>query len=160
MARPSVIPFWTDGDAAKQIQPPAGQINTGWTNGQKPPFRFMNWLFYQIGLWIQYLDSVAASAQVIVAADGSVTGASPNRTYVMNPTTGGVTFTVPAAATIGAGYRFTIKNNNVSSGFNVSFAAFNGTDTLEQEAITLAALGNLEVFTIESDGVSNYIIVG
>ena len=119
----------------------------------------MNWLFYYIGLWIEYFDGVIATDLVIVANDAGAAGALPNRTYLMNPVTLNTAFTLPAAS-LNLAARFTIKNNQVSSGFDVTFVAANGTDTLEQQAVGLTTLENLDQFTVESDGVSNWVVVG
>ncbi len=52
---PSVIPTWTDGNPAKQVQPPTPVQTLGWTAGERPPFQYMNWLFWLTGLWITWL---------------------------------------------------------------------------------------------------------
>jgi hypothetical protein len=47
---------WTDGDVLKQIEPSSGKKTTGWIWKEKPPFEWMNWLFYSLGLWTTYFD--------------------------------------------------------------------------------------------------------
>lgn len=55
-AKPTIIPYWTDGAANKVAQPTAAAQAQGFTAGQPPPFEYVNWLFYEIGQWVGYLN--------------------------------------------------------------------------------------------------------
>lgn len=57
--KPSTFLDWTDGSASYVTEPPSGQKTTGWTDGQRPPYQYMNWLFWLSDQWIQYLDDVS-----------------------------------------------------------------------------------------------------
>lgn len=48
MAKPASKPNWTDGDAAKVTEPTVGKKLLGWIADERPSFKFMNWLFYNI----------------------------------------------------------------------------------------------------------------
>ena len=57
--KPADRPEWTDANAAVRVQPSDGYKNTGWFSNLRPPFQFMNWLFYNIGTeWRGYFESV------------------------------------------------------------------------------------------------------
>lgn len=72
--KPTSKPTWTDGAAAKQVEPTAGKKILGWTRQERPPFQTMNWLFYLIGQWIDYfeqeIDAVTALKSVYDAVIG------------------------------------------------------------------------------------------
>jgi len=68
MSKPSDHIDWTDGDALKIQEPPTGKKELGWTNSEKPPFEWMNWLFYVIDQWLKYFETI--SDQVL--ATGSI----------------------------------------------------------------------------------------
>jgi len=55
-SKPTVIPYWTDGAANKVAQPTAAAQAQGFTQGQPPPFEYVNWLFHQLGSWVGYLN--------------------------------------------------------------------------------------------------------
>jgi hypothetical protein len=74
------------GSAQYLVQPPSGQLTTGWVGREAPPFRFANWTLYIIDQWIQYLDSTAGSA-------------SPTAVVTTGSTNSTITLTV--ASTIG-----------------------------------------------------------
>lgn len=60
-AKPTIIPYWTDGAANKVAQPTASASAQGFTAGQPPPFEYVNWLFYQLGSWVGYLNEAQNS---------------------------------------------------------------------------------------------------
>lgn len=74
LPKPSTNMDWTDGDAAKQVEPSAGKKLLGWVALERPPFEYMNFLFYNTDLWVKYLESItdetANNRQVIVNASG------------------------------------------------------------------------------------------
>lgn len=55
-SRPSTTPQWTDGNALKQVEPSGGKKLLGWTKSERPPFQFMNFLFYDIYNWVIWFD--------------------------------------------------------------------------------------------------------
>lgn len=57
MAKPASKPNWTDGDAAKVTEPTVGKKLLGWIADERPSFKFMNWLFYNITEWIDYFET-------------------------------------------------------------------------------------------------------
>lgn len=58
LPKPSTNVDWTDGAAAKQVEPSAAKKLLGWVALERPPFEFMNFLFYNLDLWVKYLESV------------------------------------------------------------------------------------------------------
>jgi hypothetical protein len=102
MSRPSTYVNWVpSGSSAYIQQPSAGQSTTGWVAGEAPPFQYMNWLFYYLDQWTQYLDGNQLNAAAyLLAADstflttiGTVTSGSASMTNVpiSISTTGNVT---------------------------------------------------------------------
>ena len=64
MAKPTSKPEWTVGNPSfgtVTIEPSAGKKQTGWTAGERPPFQFMNWLFWIINDWIDYFETTTDS---------------------------------------------------------------------------------------------------
>jgi hypothetical protein len=57
-SRPSTFINWTDGVNTKVVQPPTSKQLQGWVAAEAPPFQYMNWLFYILDQWTQYLDQV------------------------------------------------------------------------------------------------------
>lgn len=57
MAKPSDHLDWTDGAASKQVEPSGTKKLAGWLSGEKPPFQFMNWLFYFTDLWNKHFEA-------------------------------------------------------------------------------------------------------
>lgn len=65
MARPSAFPDWAttlanDGTTGQpnRAEPSAGKKITGFNFNEKPPRQDVNWLFWCINEWIEYLDSL------------------------------------------------------------------------------------------------------
>src|SRR5688572_4558252 len=61
--KPTTIPRFAGTDestpAANVVEPASGQKDTGWTQSQKPPSSYFNWLLFWIYAWIQYLSDGA-----------------------------------------------------------------------------------------------------
>lgn len=49
---------WTDGAPAKVQEPTGGKKLLGWAFKERPPFEFMNWLFFRLDEWVKYLESI------------------------------------------------------------------------------------------------------
>lgn len=78
LPKPSNHLTWTDGDAAKVVEPSAPKKLLGWVALERPPFEYMNWLFFRADEWLQYLESVTdetalARVDAIVNESGSGT---------------------------------------------------------------------------------------
>lgn len=91
VARPTYFIDWVPtGSSAYIQQPSAGQSTTGWVAGEAPPFQYMNWLFYYLDQWTQYLDGNQVNAAAyLLSADttlltttGTVTSGSASMTSV------------------------------------------------------------------------------
>lgn len=65
---------WTDGDAAKVVEPSSAKKLLGWVALERPPFEYVNWLFFRADEWIKYFESVTdeivGAGQIIVDAAG------------------------------------------------------------------------------------------
>lgn len=57
MAKPSSHLEWTDGAPAKVTEPTVGKKLSGWLKGERPPFQFMNWLFFRQDEWNKYFET-------------------------------------------------------------------------------------------------------
>jgi hypothetical protein len=56
--KPASKPNWTDSNPGVRQEPSGGYKNTGWFSNLRPPFQFMNWLFYNIGTeWLNYFEA-------------------------------------------------------------------------------------------------------
>jgi len=58
MPAPSIVPNWADGVGAKVTQPTSGKKGKGFTQKEKPPGQYLNWLFNLICAWIAYLANL------------------------------------------------------------------------------------------------------
>ena len=59
--KPSSKPQWTVGNpdfGTITVEPSAGKKEAGWLPDERPPREFMNWLFFNIGEWIDYFEGV------------------------------------------------------------------------------------------------------
>ena len=68
MAKPTSKPDWTVGNPSfgtVTVEPSAGKKQTGWTASERPPFQFMNWLFWNINDWIDYFETTTDSLTAI-----------------------------------------------------------------------------------------------
>lgn len=52
MADPTSKPNWTDGSPTKVVEPTPSKKNQGWIKEEKPPFQIFNWIFFNVGQWI------------------------------------------------------------------------------------------------------------
>lgn len=66
---------WTDGAPSKVVEPGAPKKLLGWVALERPPFEFMNFLFFNTDEWVKYLESVTdatiGSLVFIVDAGGA-----------------------------------------------------------------------------------------
>ena len=70
-SRPSVYLTWTDGASPSKVrEPPSGKKLAGWLKSERPPYQYMNWLFWLTDQWIQYLDSELTSILAILDTIG------------------------------------------------------------------------------------------
>lgn len=75
LPKPSSHLNWTDGAPAKVTEPTVGKKLLGWIASERPPFQFMNWLFFRTDEWLKYFESVtdvglAAQYNAIVKSSG------------------------------------------------------------------------------------------
>lgn len=61
MAKPTSKPNWTNGTPANRTEPSVGKKTTGWLGGERPSFRFMNWIHFSFGEWLDYFETVTDS---------------------------------------------------------------------------------------------------
>jgi hypothetical protein len=78
LPKPSSHLNWTDGNASKVVEPSGAKKLLGWVALERPPFEYMNCLFYTADLWNKYHESVTdettlARVDAIVNADGDGT---------------------------------------------------------------------------------------
>lgn len=60
MAKPTSKPEWTVGNpdfATITVEPSAAKKEAGWLPDERPPREFMNWLFNNMGEWIDYFEA-------------------------------------------------------------------------------------------------------
>jgi len=142
MAKPSKIPFWTDGDAAKIDEPSTAKTALGFVSNEKPsPFNW-NWLQHFNGLWIEYLDEQIEAVKVVqgiydavvgvggthatindVMADTEIQGLGrPPRIFVKSPFTATITQDIDIEGSeleFGPGAEFS-KGGSLGVGINIS----------------------------------------
>lgn len=59
MAKPSEGHIsWTDGSVSKVDDPGGAKKLVGWEAAERPAFKYMNWLFYVVDLWLKYFEEV------------------------------------------------------------------------------------------------------
>jgi hypothetical protein len=63
------------------IEPSSGKKLAGWASNERPPFQFMNWLFWIVHEWVNYFESVidegvSGAGLVYKAYVGGVSGTS------------------------------------------------------------------------------------
>jgi len=95
---------WTDGAAAKVVEPDSAKKLLGWVALERPPFEFMNFLFFRTDGWLKYLECVTDG--VNEGNFDSIVGAGVGATHA----------TLQAAIDDGAvpaGSRILIKDNFV-----------------------------------------------
>jgi hypothetical protein len=157
VTKPVAYLNWTDGSPSKITQPPSPQLLSGWTASERAPFQYMNWLFWDIDQWIQWLDQITTPANLQQTITANTTGAFYVRTYLCNTAGGAFNFTFPPAATAGKGVQFYLKNITFGGANNVSLVP-TGSDDLEgTNASTPLTPGQNQLW--ESDGVSNWYLM-
>jgi hypothetical protein len=60
MAKPTSKPEWTVGNpdfATVTVEPSAAKKEAGWLPDERPPREFMNWLFNNMGEWIDFFEA-------------------------------------------------------------------------------------------------------
>lgn len=75
MAKPTSTPDWTEGNpsfATVTLEPNGAKKQQGWFADEKPPFQWMNWLFWNLNQWVKYLNA-AMKFQLIVSDDFDAT---------------------------------------------------------------------------------------
>lgn len=74
LPKPSSHLDWTDGAVSKVVEPSAGKKLLGWTALERPPFEYMNFLFFRQDEWNKYTESITdeiiGAGQIIVDAGG------------------------------------------------------------------------------------------
>lgn len=55
-SKPTQDTSWTDGSAPKVTDPGSTKKALGWTVNERPPFQFINWLFWALNAWKVYFD--------------------------------------------------------------------------------------------------------
>jgi hypothetical protein len=69
MAKPTSKPDWTVGNPSfgtVTVEPSAGKKLAGWAASERPPFQFMNWLFWIVNDWINYFETTTDALLVQV----------------------------------------------------------------------------------------------
>jgi len=69
---------WTDGAPAKVVEPSAAKKLLGWTALERPPFEFMNFLFFRLDEWVKWseaeIDAIVAGGlefDAVIAPTGT-----------------------------------------------------------------------------------------
>lgn len=76
LPKPSSHLDWTDGSPSKQVEPSGAKKLLGWVALERPPFEYMNYLFWEQDNWNKYFESVTdetayARVDAIVDKDGN-----------------------------------------------------------------------------------------
>lgn len=145
------------------LQPPAGQLNTGWLLAQKPPFQWMNWLFTTIDQWIQWFAQVTANPGAVTQGVISVTTTysllSTANGYFLEVNSSGGAFNIQLFNPSGnAGFKCTIKD--VGPGFaanNVTLLRY-GTEKIEMATQSYALQSDAGVWELYTDGTNWFLL--
>lgn len=73
LPKPSSHIDWTDGAVSKVVEPSAAKKLLGWVALERPPFEYMNFLFFRLDEWAKYLESITdetANARVVLVDAG------------------------------------------------------------------------------------------
>lgn len=105
MARPTSNTDWMEAvtpDTAENTEPSAGKKSNGWGSAEKPPFQFMNWLFWNINKWFKFIDGMLSGEH------------NDDGTHGVMTTTEHLTATKTSSA--GAGVQVRITGDTISRG--------------------------------------------
>jgi len=83
MSKPTSKPEWTVGNpsfATVTVEPSSGKKQNGWAVAERPPFQFMNWLFWNINDWINYFEDVTDSLTALQGIYDAVVGTGGTHT--------------------------------------------------------------------------------
>ena len=82
LPKPSTKPAWTDSSPAARVEPSSGKKASGWAVNERPPFQYMNWLFYIIGSeWLNYFESVTDAYAAYQNLFAAFVGTGPGATH-------------------------------------------------------------------------------
>ena len=84
LPKPTTNMDWTDGAASKVVEPSAGKKLIGWTALERPPFEFMNFLFFNTDEWVKYLESVTDDLLAGNVAFDIIVGSGPGTVADIN----------------------------------------------------------------------------
>lgn len=59
--KPTSKPSWTNNNPSfptVTVEPTAAKKQAGWAPDERPPAEFLNWLFYNVGEWISYFETI------------------------------------------------------------------------------------------------------
>jgi len=146
LIRPTSKTDWTDGAAAKQVEPSAAKKLTGWVALERPPFEFMNFLFFNTDQWVKFLEQ--DNENIVIA--GATPTAAPERstTILVDATAANHTVNLPDA-TINSGVRLRVVKTDATAN-TVTLDAFS-TQTING-ALTQVINNQFTALTVISDG--------
>lgn len=119
-SKPSSKLDWTIGNSnpsAVRVEPSASKKTEGWVVNERPPFENMNWLFYNIDEWIDYLEAVTDSPAEGVAdvdfAQSPYSALLSARTVIVDTSGGSVIVNLPdSSANEGATFTITKRTSD------------------------------------------------
>lgn len=97
--KPSSKPVWTVGNPdinLTTIEPSGDKKMTGWEFNEKPPHEYMNWLFYNIGQWIDHLENPRGEILEIDDSDSPYTANTDDRWIAADTSGGNILIDLPA----------------------------------------------------------------
>ena len=103
MAKPASAVLW--GGAGTRLEPSGPQRLAGFSAGDKPPARWLNWLFGELGDWTSYLDTLNVDPDFVGATfgwTGTHLWANPLQMLggATMPGTAAITYSTPPSRTI------------------------------------------------------------
>ncbi|MEE8298413.1 MAG: hypothetical protein V3R67_03440 [Thermodesulfobacteriota bacterium] len=105
LPKPSSHTDWTDGAASKVVEPSAAKKLLGWVALERPPFEFMNFLFFRGDEWDKYHESVTDELLAGNVAFDAIVGSGPGTFATINA----------AVAAVSAGGKIFVKENQALS---------------------------------------------
>ncbi len=145
------------------VQPPPGQLSTGWLNTQKPPYQWFNWLFNKTDSWIKWFDQITAflgfASQGVIAISTNTTILSTMNGKVILVTNPGGTLSIQLPNPSGlAGFNFILKD--VGEDFSTNPAQFlqHSTELIEGVASTYALIADGGTWYVYTNGTNWFIL--
>ena len=119
MSKPTSTPRWSDvAPGTTTAEPTSGKKDSGFTINERPPARYVNWLFYWIYQWILWLSNAGNNVRAAGGGYAETAGWAHTADGFIQATATGATWVVPldlAVGTVVTTTRFRVLPNGATS---------------------------------------------